>query len=98
MIPPRLLLPQDNVDLRDHGPREDERDFDAWHKQHGKGPLITRVHASAALHAMCVEPERYELVDREKEAAARRNPPVLRVVPTEPQPESETEPQVPINE
>lgn len=66
MIPPRLLLPQDMVLVRDRGPRSDELGFDAWRKIN-PAPVVSRWHASDAKHAMTVAPERYELVDPESE-------------------------------
>ena len=45
-IPPEHLLPQDMIDIHDHGQSP---------------PKVLRMHVSDAKHAMSVEPERYRL-------------------------------------
>jgi len=62
-IPQHRLLPQDLVDIYDHGPPE------ARHKQ----PVAHRMHASDARHALDVDPQRWKLdAEIEKEVAAER--------------------------
>lgn len=54
-IPPEKLLPQDMVNIFDHGPADEPID----------PPTELRMHATDAKHAMSVEPERYMLEPRE---------------------------------
>jgi hypothetical protein len=60
-IPPDHILPQDLVDIHDHGPK------DKPHKQ----PVRYRWHVTDAKHAMTMEPNRYKLapVIREREVS-----------------------------
>lgn len=70
-IPPEHILPQDMVDIVDHGPPDPgpqpEGDDLAWkiraaeYENYKHGPLTLRMHISDAKHAMDVEPERYKL-------------------------------------
>jgi hypothetical protein len=50
-IPPHKLLPQDMVDVVDHGPPDNPHD----------PPQVLRMHVTDARHAMQVEPNRYSL-------------------------------------
>jgi len=50
-IPPHKLMAQDLVDIFDLGPEDDR------HPE----PVVLRMHAVDAKHAMAVEPERYML-------------------------------------
>lgn len=50
-IPPEKLLPQDMVDIFDHGPADEPHET----------PVLHRMHAVDAKHAMSVEPERWAL-------------------------------------
>lgn len=54
-IPQDRLLPQDLVNIYDHGPA------DAPHDPPHDPPVLMRMHASDARHAMDVEPQRYRL-------------------------------------
>lgn len=53
-IPPDKMLPQDLVDVFDHGP--DDKPFEV--------PAVIRMHSTDAKHAMSVEPKRYALEPR----------------------------------
>lgn len=59
-IPPHKLLPQDLVDMLDHGPA------DALNEP----PVKLRMNAQDARHAMQVEPERYTLTPDEAPVVA----------------------------
>lgn len=50
-IPPERLLPQDLIDIFDHGPVDEPHD----------APVKHRMHAVDAKHAMQVEPSRWKL-------------------------------------
>jgi hypothetical protein len=50
-IPPEKLLPQDLIDIFDHGPE----------KHPHPAPVKIRMHATDAKHAMSVEPGRWKM-------------------------------------
>lgn len=68
-IPPDKLLPQDLVDIYDRGPADGPH----------PAPVVIRMHASDARHAMDVEPERYTL-----NLAAEQEPGMAALHPDEP--------------
>jgi hypothetical protein len=64
-IPPHLILPQDMIDIIDHGPPDPGpapgEAVAAEYESYRDGPKTLRMHMVDAKHAMEVEPERYKL-------------------------------------